>query len=103
MPPAGWKKLRRGSNSNQSESMLRLIFFIAWLLAPLAALSAVQPIAAFTPGARLLFLDAAGNLTNLTSSTSGGASAGYQFDALNRLTNVIDQRLTGTKNTALHL
>ncbi len=35
--------------------------------------------------------DANGNLTNLWSSTSGGATNVYQYDALNRLTNVVGQ------------
>jgi len=44
--------------------------------------------------------DANGNLTNLTSSTTSGVSIGYQYDALNRITNVIDNRLgLAAKNT----
>ena len=44
--------------------------------------------------------DSNGNQTNLTSATSGGVSVLYQYDALNRITNVVDNGLTGTKNTA---
>ena len=44
--------------------------------------------------------DANGNLTNLWSSTSGGVTNVYQYDSLNRLTNVIDNGLNGTKNTS---
>lgn len=44
--------------------------------------------------------DANGNLTSLQSGTAGGMSVTYQYDLLNRLTNVIDQGLSGTKNTA---
>src|ERR1700678_2902290 len=44
--------------------------------------------------------DPNGNVTNITSSTSGGTSVSYQYDALNRLINVVDLRLTGTQNTA---
>ena len=44
--------------------------------------------------------DVAGNLINLGSSTSNGTTNEYQYDGLNRVTNVVDQRLTGTKNTA---
>ena len=43
--------------------------------------------------------DANGNLLTLSSATANGVSLTYQYDALNRLTNVIDNRLTGTKNT----
>ena len=44
--------------------------------------------------------DANGNLTSLLSGTTGGVTNTYQYDGLSRLTNVIDNRLTGTKNTA---
>jgi len=44
--------------------------------------------------------DVNGNLTNLYSSTVGGASIGYSYDVLNRMINVVDNRLTGTKNTS---
>ena len=54
-----------------------------------------------TPVGTLCYLyDANGNLTNLSSATTNGVSTGYQYDALNRLTNVVDNGLTGTKNTA---
>ena len=54
-----------------------------------------------TPVGTLFYqYDGNGNLTNLSSATSGGVSAMYQYDALNRITNVIDNGLTGTKNTA---
>jgi len=54
-----------------------------------------------TPVGTLYYLyDANGNLTNLSSATTNGVSTGYQYDALNRLTNVVDNGLTGTKNTA---
>jgi RHS repeat-associated protein len=43
--------------------------------------------------------DANGNLLTLSSATANGVSLTYQYDKLNRLTNVIDNRLTGTKNT----
>jgi RHS repeat-associated protein len=43
--------------------------------------------------------DANGNVLTLSSATANGVSLTYQYDALNRLTNVIDNRLTGTKNT----
>ncbi len=54
-----------------------------------------------TPAGALYYAyDSAGNLTNLQSSTASGVSAGYQYDALNRLTNVVDNRLGLTsKNT----
>ena len=44
--------------------------------------------------------DSNGNLTNMVSATSNGVSVGYRYDALNRLTNVVDYGLIGTKNTA---
>jgi YD repeat-containing protein len=43
--------------------------------------------------------DAAGNQTVVISDTAGGVSVSYQYDALNRLTNVVDGRLSGTQNT----
>jgi len=43
--------------------------------------------------------DAAGNLTSLGSATVNGVTNSYQYDALNRLTNVIDGRLDPTNNT----
>ena len=36
--------------------------------------------------------DQAGNLTNQQSSTANGVWVGYQYDALNRLSNVVDNR-----------
>jgi RHS repeat-associated protein len=41
-----------------------------------------------------------GNLTSLCSGTVNGVTNAYQYDALNRLTNVVDNALSGTKNTA---
>jgi uncharacterized protein RhaS with RHS repeats len=41
-----------------------------------------------------------GNQASLSSATSGGVNLTYAYDALNRLTNVADNGLTGTKNTA---
>jgi YD repeat-containing protein len=46
--------------------------------------------------------DVDGNLTNITSSTASGTLVTYQYDPLNRLTNVIDGRLSGVQNTAYH-
>jgi RHS repeat-associated protein len=54
-----------------------------------------------TPVGTLYYLyDANGNLTNLASATTNGVSTGYQYDALNRLTNVVDYGLSGTKISA---
>jgi RHS repeat-associated protein len=50
-------------------------------------------------GTLIYAYDENGNLTNMVSSTPEGVSIGYQYDALNRLTNAVDNRLTGTKNT----
>ncbi len=44
--------------------------------------------------------DANGNQTRLGSATSGGVTNQYQYDALNRLTNVVDNGLSGANNTA---
>jgi len=44
--------------------------------------------------------DPNGYQTNLSSATSNGVLITYQYDALNRLTNVIDSRLSGAQNTA---
>jgi RHS repeat-associated protein len=44
--------------------------------------------------------DANGNQTNLSSATSNGVLIAYQYDALNRLTNVLDSRLPGSQITA---
>jgi RHS repeat-associated protein len=44
--------------------------------------------------------DANGNVTSIMSSTIGGTLVAYQYDALNRLTNVVDSRLAGATNTA---
>jgi len=54
-----------------------------------------------TPAGTLYYdYDANGNLTNLTSSTASGVFIAYQYDALNRLTNVVDNRLgLAAKNT----
>jgi RHS repeat-associated protein len=54
-----------------------------------------------TPVGKLYYTyDGQGNLTGLLSSTPYGTSVAYEYDALNRLTNVVDNHLTGTKNTA---
>lgn len=53
-----------------------------------------------TPAGSLYYsYDANGNVTNISSSTPGGTLLGYQYDPLNRLTNVIDGRLIGRQNT----
>jgi RHS repeat-associated protein len=53
-----------------------------------------------TPVGKLTYTyDGNGNLTSLVSGTSGGVSLSYQYDALNRLTNAGDQRLSGSTNT----
>ena len=46
--------------------------------------------------------DANGNMTNIMSSTVDGTLVTYQYDPLNRLTNVDDGRLGGAQNTAYH-
>jgi RHS repeat-associated protein len=51
-------------------------------------------------GALYYKYDAAGNLTNILSSTANGVSVSYQYDALNRLADVIDHRLTGSNMTS---
>ena len=38
--------------------------------------------------------DANGNLLTLKSASTGGCDLSYQYDALNRLTNVVDARLS---------
>jgi len=43
--------------------------------------------------------DANGNQLSLSSATANGVNIAYEYDALNRLTNAVDNRLTGTKNT----
>jgi RHS repeat-associated protein len=43
--------------------------------------------------------DANGNQASLSSATPGGVSVIYRYDALNRLTNATDNRLTGNTNT----
>ena len=49
-----------------------------------------------TPAGTLSYAyDANGNVTSISSSTANGTSVTYQYDALNRLTNVVDARLTG--------
>ena len=56
--------------------------------------------AAFTPNGNLYYAyDRNGNLTNLQSSTINGVWLAFEYDALNRLTNVIDKRLNGGNNT----
>ena len=53
-----------------------------------------------TPAGTLYYdYDANGNLIRLWTSTASGTDVTYEYDALNRLTNAIDNRLTGTKNT----
>jgi RHS repeat-associated protein len=44
--------------------------------------------------------DANGNVASIVSSNTAGTFVSYQYDPLNRLTNVADGRLTGTQNTA---
>ncbi len=44
--------------------------------------------------------DANGNQLSLESTTANGVDLSYQYDSLNRVTNVVDNRLTGTMNTA---
>jgi RHS repeat-associated protein len=49
-----------------------------------------------SPAGTLIYgYDANGNQTNLFSVTPNGVSIAYQYDALNRITNVIDNRLSG--------
>jgi len=56
-----------------------------------------------TPSGTLIYgYDANGNVTGITSSTTNGTLVTYQYDALNRLTNVIDGRLAGAQNTGYH-
>jgi hypothetical protein len=55
----------------------------------------------FASGVCTYAYDANGNQTNIVSATANGVSIGYSYDALNRLTNVVDNRLgLATKNTA---
>ncbi len=54
-----------------------------------------------TPAGTLLYAyDANGNLINTASLTTNGVSVAYEYDVLNRLTNVIDNGLSGVKNTS---
>lgn len=43
--------------------------------------------------------DSNGNVTSIQSSATNGTLLTYQYDSLNRLTNVVDGRLSGTQNT----
>ena len=43
--------------------------------------------------------DAAGHLASMTSSHSNGVSVSYTYDTLNRLSTVVDGRLTGNQTT----
>src|SRR5437867_3870330 len=53
-----------------------------------------------TPAGTLKYTyDAAGNLLTLDSTTASGVSLSYQYDELNRLKKVTDNRLTGSKDT----
>jgi RHS repeat-associated protein len=53
-----------------------------------------------TPAGTLKYTyDAAGNLLTLDSTTANGVSLSYQYDELNRLKKVTDNRLTGSKDT----
>jgi RHS repeat-associated protein len=54
-----------------------------------------------TPQGTLFYgYDANGNVASISSSTANGTLVSYQYDALNRLTNVLDSRLAGTQSTA---
>lgn len=53
-----------------------------------------------TPQGTLYYAyDYNGNLTKIQSSTANGTLVAYEYDALNRLTNAVDARLSGTQNT----
>lgn len=53
-----------------------------------------------TPQGTLTYTyDLAGNLATIRSSNAGGTSVDYAYDALNRLSQVTDNRLTGNKVT----
>jgi RHS repeat-associated protein len=54
-----------------------------------------------TPAGTLNYTyDANGNLATLASASSSGVSLTYSYDPLNRLTNVVDTRLSSPNNTA---
>ncbi len=54
-----------------------------------------------TPEGTLAYTyDGAGNLTSMTSSNAHGASVTYNYDNLNRLSTVVDQRLSGSNTTS---
>lgn len=54
-----------------------------------------------TPQGTLLYAhDANGNVTSLSSATVNGVSLAYGYDALNRLTNALDSRLSGTSSSS---
>jgi RHS repeat-associated protein len=46
--------------------------------------------------------DANGNLTGLWSATANGVSNTYQYDALNRITNVVDYRLSTSRSNTTY-
>ena len=53
-----------------------------------------------TPAGTLAYTyDANGNQLSLSSTTANGVDLSYEYDALNRLTNAVDNRHTGAKNT----
>jgi len=53
-----------------------------------------------TPAGTLKYTyDAAANLLTLDSTTASGVSLSYQYDELNRLKKMTDNRLTGSKDT----
>src|SRR5205807_1377174 len=53
-----------------------------------------------TPEGTLTYTyDFAGNLSSMRSSNAGGASVGYVYDALNRLSTVTDNRLASGNTT----
>jgi RHS repeat-associated protein len=62
--------------------------------------TANQLISKATPEGTLTYTyDAAGNLASMTSSNTNGASVSYSYDLLNRLSTVVDNRLTGNRTT----
>lgn len=56
-----------------------------------------------TPEGTLTYsYDAAGNVASMASSNANGASASYSYDALNRLSSVVDNRLPSGTNTTTY-